>query len=158
MVLQLKVRAWPSFRVARKSWSTVGVSENVIEASFLHSYNGFSMGYDLTGVLKADKLEKKELNVNDFTQITITYTDDLLEAKGLNEKDVKGFVDRRPVWLMRPLPLDKVRAQAASMEMETRRFYEKASARSKDAATRQLLDDLAELVEIHRLLNVTVRA
>jgi rubrerythrin len=68
----------------------------------------------------------------------------------LRRQDVRGFVDRRPVWLLRPLPLDKVRAQAAAMELETRRFYEKAAARSKDADVRQLLDDLALEERAHR--------
>uniref|UniRef100_Q01QD6 Rubrerythrin n=1 Tax=Solibacter usitatus (strain Ellin6076) TaxID=234267 RepID=Q01QD6_SOLUE len=68
----------------------------------------------------------------------------------LRRQDVRGFVDRRPVWLMRPLPLEKVRSMAASMEMETRRFYEKASARAKDADVRQLLDDLAQEERAHR--------
>jgi rubrerythrin len=65
-------------------------------------------------------------------------------------QDVRGFVDRRPIWLMRPLPLEKVRSMAASMEMETRRFYEKAAARTKDADLRQLLDDLALEERAHR--------
>jgi erythrin-vacuolar iron transport family protein len=68
----------------------------------------------------------------------------------IRRQDVKGFVDRKPVWLLRPLPLDQVRAHAASMELETRRFYEKASARSKDAGIRQLLDDLALEERAHR--------
>lgn len=68
----------------------------------------------------------------------------------IRRQDVKGFVDRRPIWQLQPLPLDKVRAQAASMEMETRRFYEKASARCKNADTRQLLDDLALEERAHR--------
>ena len=57
--------------------------------------------------------------------------------------DVKGFVKRKPVWLVRPLGLDTVRRQAESMEVETRRFYEKAAARTQDASIRQLLDNLA---------------
>jgi rubrerythrin len=68
----------------------------------------------------------------------------------IRRQDVKGFVTRTPVWLLRPLPIDKVRAQAASMELETRRFYEKASARAADASTRQLLDDLAQEERAHR--------
>ncbi|HEY1494612.1 MAG TPA: ferritin family protein [Candidatus Solibacter sp.] len=68
----------------------------------------------------------------------------------IRRQDVRGFVDRRPVWLLRPLPLEKVRSMASSMEMETRRFYEKASARSKDADVRQLLDDLAQEERAHR--------
>jgi rubrerythrin len=58
--------------------------------------------------------------------------------------DVRGFLTRRPVWLVRPLGLDVVRRQVENMEIESRRFYEKASARATDAGVRQLLDDLAQ--------------
>ncbi len=58
--------------------------------------------------------------------------------------DVKGFVTRRPVWLMKPLRLDAVRKQAETLEVETRRFYEKAVDRMQDASIRQLLNDLAQ--------------
>ncbi len=61
----------------------------------------------------------------------------------IRRTDVRGFIRRRPVWLVRPLGLDTVRGQAESMEMETRRFYERAAARTQDASLRQLLDDLA---------------
>jgi erythrin-vacuolar iron transport family protein len=62
----------------------------------------------------------------------------------IRRQDVKGFVGRRPIWLSRPLGLDAARKQASAMEVETRRFYEKAAARTKDASLRQLLDDLAQ--------------
>ena len=68
----------------------------------------------------------------------------------IRRQDVRGFVDRRPVWRLRPLPLEKVRSMAASMEIETRRFYERAAARAKDADVRQLLDDLAQEERAHR--------
>jgi len=61
----------------------------------------------------------------------------------IRRQDVKGFVPRRPVWLVRPLGLDAVRKQASAIEVETRRFYERAAARTEDASVRQLLDDLA---------------
>jgi rubrerythrin len=61
----------------------------------------------------------------------------------IRRQDVRGFVHRRPVWLVRPLGLDTVRNQASAMEVETRRFYEKAAARAEDPRVRQLLDDLA---------------
>jgi rubrerythrin len=61
----------------------------------------------------------------------------------VRREDVKGFVSRRPVWLVRPLGLDTVRQQAALMEFETRRYYERAAARTSDASIRQLLGDLA---------------
>jgi rubrerythrin len=62
----------------------------------------------------------------------------------IRRQDVKGFVTREPVWLLQPLRLDKVRSHASAMEVETRRFYERAAARAQDAGIRQLLDDLAQ--------------
>ncbi len=62
----------------------------------------------------------------------------------IRRQDVRGFVHRRPVWLMENLGLDTVRDQAAAMEVESRRFYEKAAARAQDPRVRQLLDDLAQ--------------
>lgn len=61
----------------------------------------------------------------------------------IRRHDVSGFVTRKPVWLTQPLGLEAVRKQAATMEIESRRFYEKAAARTQEPGTRQLLDDLA---------------
>lgn len=62
----------------------------------------------------------------------------------IRRQDVRGFVDRKPVWLVRPLGLKTVQKTAESMEVETRRFYEAAARRTTDAGIRQLLGDLAE--------------
>jgi rubrerythrin len=62
----------------------------------------------------------------------------------IRRHDVKGFVSRKPVWLVRPLGLTAVRNQAELMEVETKRFYEKAARHATDAGIRQLLGDLAE--------------
>jgi rubrerythrin len=62
----------------------------------------------------------------------------------IRRQDVKGFVRRKPIWLVRPLGLDAVRKHAEMMEIETKRFYEAAARRATDAGTRQLLGDLAE--------------
>ena len=67
----------------------------------------------------------------------------------IRRQDVRGFVHRRPVWLVQPLGLDTVRNQASAMEVESRRFYEKAAARAEDAGVRQLLDDLAQEERSH---------
>ena len=67
----------------------------------------------------------------------------------IRRQDVKGFVQRKPVWLVRPLGLDVVRRQASAIEVETRRFYEKAASRAQDASIRQLLDDLAQEERTH---------
>ena len=69
----------------------------------------------------------------------------------IRRQDVKGFVQRQPVWLIRPLGLDKLRKQASAIEIETRRFYETAASRSRDANIRQLLDDLAQEERYHAL-------
>ncbi len=52
----------------------------------------------------------------------------------IRKQDVRGFIRRRPVWLMQPLGIDRVRKLAESMEMETRQFYEAAMKRTTDAA------------------------
>src|SRR6266699_4068922 len=62
----------------------------------------------------------------------------------IRRQDVRGFVDRRPVWLVRPLGLKAVQKAAEGMELETKRFYEAAARRTRDAGVRQLLGDLAE--------------
>ncbi len=62
----------------------------------------------------------------------------------VRRQDVKGFVQRKPVWLIRPLRIEEVRKQASTMEVESRQFYLKAAARASDAGIRQLLDDLAQ--------------
>ncbi len=67
----------------------------------------------------------------------------------IRRQDVKGFVSRRPVWLVKPLGLETVRNQASAMEVESRRFYEKAAARAQDPGVRQLLDDLAQEESSH---------
>ena len=61
----------------------------------------------------------------------------------IRRQDVKGFLERKSLWLSRPLGLEKVRAQAELMEAETQRFYQTAARRSPHAAIRQLLGDLA---------------
>jgi len=67
----------------------------------------------------------------------------------IRRQDVKGFVHRKPVWMVRPLGLETVRNQAATMEVESRRFYEKAAARAQNPGVRQLLDDLAQEERSH---------
>lgn len=67
----------------------------------------------------------------------------------IRRQDVRGFVERPALWLVRPLRIEAVRKEAAAMEVETRRFYEKSAARTQDASIRQLLDDLANEERYH---------
>jgi rubrerythrin len=64
--------------------------------------------------------------------------------------DVRGFVRHQPLWLVRPLGLEAVRRQAEELEYEVRLFYERAMARTSDAATRKLLGDLAAAERDHQ--------
>ncbi len=61
----------------------------------------------------------------------------------IRREHVSGFHQRRPVWLVENLGLERIREEAARMEVESRDFYERAAKRTTDAGTRQLLDKLA---------------
>lgn len=61
----------------------------------------------------------------------------------IRREHVRGFYDRKPDWLRRNLPLDKIRREAEAMEQQAYRFYAEAGKRVRDAQTRQLLGDLA---------------
>jgi rubrerythrin len=67
----------------------------------------------------------------------------------IRRQDVRGFVRHEPIWMVRPLGLDKVRRQAEAMEAETRRFYQKALERTTDASIRKLLGDLVAAESAH---------
>jgi len=67
----------------------------------------------------------------------------------IGRQDVKGFIQRKSVWLYQPINLEKIRKQIGVMEMESWRFYHKAAKRTQDASIRQLLDDLAQEEQIH---------
>jgi rubrerythrin len=63
--------------------------------------------------------------------------------------DIQGYIPTKPVWQMRPLGIDTVRAHAREMERTAARFYRQALTRTTDASTRKLLGDLAEEEEKH---------
>jgi erythrin-vacuolar iron transport family protein len=69
----------------------------------------------------------------------------------IRRHDVKGFVQRRPMWLARPLRIADARKQAEIMELETRRFYQKAMRQVTDAGVRKLLGDLEEVERKHQV-------
>ena len=61
----------------------------------------------------------------------------------IRREHVAGFYQRRPVWLIENLGPDRIREEAARMEVEARDFYQRAAQRTSDAGTRQLLNRLA---------------
>src|SRR3979411_787251 len=67
----------------------------------------------------------------------------------IRREDVKGFVHRKPIWMIRPLGIKTVRQRAEIMETETQRCYERAASKVSDVSTRKLLGDLAEAERKH---------
>lgn len=67
----------------------------------------------------------------------------------IRREHVAGFYQRRPVWLVENLGLDRIRQEAARMEVESRDFYQRAAQRTSDAGTRQLLGRLAAVESGH---------
>lgn len=67
----------------------------------------------------------------------------------IRRDDVRGFLRRKPVWLTKRLPLERMRQEVAVMEMETARFYERAAEQTTDVAVRELFVRLAEVERGH---------
>lgn len=67
----------------------------------------------------------------------------------IRRHDVSGLVRHDPIWMVRPLGIEKVRRQAQAIEEETREFYASALGRATDADIRKLLGDLLETENQH---------
>jgi rubrerythrin len=76
----------------------------------------------------------------------------------IRREHVAGFYARKPVWLLENLTPDRIRGEAAQMEETARRFYLEAAQRTRDAATRKLLGDLAAAEAGHEDLAQTLEA
>jgi rubrerythrin len=67
----------------------------------------------------------------------------------IRRDDVRGFLRRKPVWLSKHLPLERMRQEVALMEMETTKFYERAAQQTTDVSVRELFVHLAEVERGH---------
>ena len=67
----------------------------------------------------------------------------------IRREHVRGYFERKPDWLVRPLGIEKVRDAAEQMERGAQRFYIEAAQRSTDASIRKLLGDLAIAEQSH---------
>lgn len=70
----------------------------------------------------------------------------------IRREHVRGYIERKPDWLIRPLGIDKVREMAEKMEEQAYRFYTEALKLVSDASTRKLLGDLAIAEKTHESL------
>src|SRR6202049_3868219 len=50
----------------------------------------------------------------------------------IRRDDVKGFLRRRPVWLTKNLPLDTIRQEVGTMQLQAEQFYAKDAHFSQD--------------------------
>lgn len=65
---------------------------------------------------------------------------------------VRGYYERKPDWLIKSLPVDRIRQTAEDMEAQAHIFYLAAARRTTDADTRKLLGDLALAEKGHESL------
>ncbi len=70
----------------------------------------------------------------------------------IRREHVRGYYERKPDWLVRPLGIDTARSQAEKMEADAYRFYVEAAKRTSDAETRKLLGDLAAAEKSHETM------
>lgn len=68
----------------------------------------------------------------------------------IRREHVRGFLARKPVWLMQNLGLETVRQQAWEMEESAWRFYSEAAKQTTDTELRKLLGDLAAAERGHQ--------
>ncbi len=108
---------------------------------FVEYAHGISEKYPATAKVFLEIAEQESENRR---RLIATYRERFGEHIPLiRPQDVRGFVKHQPVWMVRPMGLDKVRKQVETRIYETRRFYQRAQERASDAGIRQLLGDLA---------------
>ena len=142
--------------MAKKSFKNLTEREILALAIFLEEedgrvYGDFADGLRETYPATAKMFQEMQAEESGHRQALI----DLYRQKFgehiplIRRQDVKGFIERHPEWLVRPLGIQSVRKQAEVMELETRRFYEHAISQVTDASIRKLLGDLAEVERQH---------
>jgi len=67
----------------------------------------------------------------------------------IRREHVRGFYTTKPLWLVKPYGIDKIRDQARAMEAQAWRFYSAAAKQAEDASIRKLMGDLAEAEASH---------
>jgi erythrin-vacuolar iron transport family protein len=67
----------------------------------------------------------------------------------IRRQDIRGYIPQKPIWQIRPLNLEAVRAQAHDMERAAARFSRQAITRASAASIRKLLGDLAKVEDRH---------
>ncbi len=105
-------------------------------------YRGFAEGLRQTYPASAEVFdEMAEEEVRHRSMLFDLYRTKFGEYLPLiRRQDVRGFIQKKPLWLMHPLNLDEVRKFAENMEYEAARFYRRAAETTRDASVRGLMD------------------
>jgi len=92
-------------------------------------YRGFAEGLRQTYPASAEVFdEMAEEEVRHRSMLFDLYRTKFGEYLPLiRRQDVRGFIQKKPLWLMHPLNLDEVRKFAENMEYEAARFYRRAA-------------------------------
>lgn len=77
-------------------------------------------------------------------------------ATYITRQDVRGFMKRRPLWLLDHLRIDAVRNQVAAMEIESANFYFRAEQQANDPEVKRLLHNLALAEQGHEARAETI--
>jgi len=76
----------------------------------------------------------------------------------IRRQDVRGWVQRKPIWQLQPLGVEAVRRQARQMENDAAQFYRNAATQTSDAAIRKLMGDLAAAEAAHEQTAAQIEA
>ncbi len=68
----------------------------------------------------------------------------------IRREHVRGFIERKPLWLMQHMDIETIRQQVWEMEMSAQNFYLSAAGQVQDVEVRKLLGDLAEQEVAHQ--------
>ncbi len=68
----------------------------------------------------------------------------------IRREHVRGFLARKPIWLMKHLDIETIRQQVWEMEVSAQSFYLTAAKQVHDVDVRKLLGDLAEQEIAHQ--------
>ncbi|HHG89313.1 MAG TPA: rubrerythrin family protein, partial [Devosia sp.] len=68
----------------------------------------------------------------------------------IRREHVRGFIARKPIWLMKHLDIETIRQQVWEMEVSAQSFYLSAAKQVQDVEVRKLLGDLAEQEVAHQ--------
>lgn len=140
-------RFWPTARREFSSLSeqeilALAISSEEDDARIYLAYaDGLREDYPASAKIFEDMAEEEETHREMLIQKHKERFGDKIHL--IRREHVKGYYERKPDWLVRPLGIEKVRAMASQMEAQAHRFYLRAAQQTKDADTRLLLGELA---------------